>query len=1819
VLGLDEVGAEASFFDLGGDSIMSMLLVSKARRAGLAVTARQIFEQQTPAGLAAVAGVIQDNAPIGEPGIGDVPLTPVMHELLDRTGPDRIGEAALATLVTTPAGADHALLDQALRALLIHHDILRARLTSDAGGWRLTVPEAAAPGTLVHRVDVSGLEGDDVFRVLEEGAEAAAARIDPHNGVMVRAVWFDAGPERAGRLLLTIAHLVVDTVSLRILLPDLAEAYTALAGGQEVALQPVPISFRHWARALAADDRLAELPTWTAMLREPEPLLTDRPVDPARDTTGSTRRVSVTVPGEVTSALLTSVPAAFAAGIEDVLLTGLAVAVTGWRDGDPAGGVLVDVEGHGRVGDLDLSRTVGWFTSSHPVRLNAGPSHGGDLGDAMKRVKEQLRAVPESGAGFGVLRYLNPATGAELAGLAQAQIGFNYLGRMPGGNAEPGDGGPGAPPGTEPAWQIAAQGVGGTDRDVPVLHPIEVTGVVRDVPGDPQLTLGLAWPEELLTEDAARRLLEAWAAALTGLVAHTERHGGGHTPADFPLAQVTQHEIERYEAAAAADGRVLAEIWPLSPLQEGILFHSLYDEQAMDVYVEQMSFAIEGDLDAGALRAAWQSVLDRHDSLRAGFRARGAGPLQTVLTGVEVPWREEDLSALEGVDAEAEADRIALQEQERRFDLAVPPLLRVLLLTFAPGRYRMVLTLHHILLDGWSLQILVQELGAAYAANTGGAVGEAPPVVSYREYLAWLARQDVEAARDAWRDALSGAEEPTLVAPLDHGAVQTFPGSVVAETGPELDAAIRELASAHGSTVNTVVQAAWAAVLGGLTGRRDVVFGASVAGRPAELPGMESMLGLFINTVPVRVRFDPRQTVAELLTGLQAQQTALLGHQYLSLSEIQRIAGPGALFDTIMAFESFGAGAAGGPPEHDRAREAPGAVLITPEEGREAINYPLALVVGPADGLSIRLTYRTDRYDEAGARAVLDRLLAVLGRMAAEPDLPVRDLAPLDPADHDRVIRTWNETRAPIPDATVPALIAAQAARTPDAPAARCGDEVLTYAQLVGRADGWAAYLADLGAAPEECIALCLPRGVDMIVAMLAVWRTGAAFVPLDHAYPAERLGFIVADSGAALVLGTGETLADLPLGDARPVEWGLMPQAEPPAVDIEPDSLAYVIYTSGSTGIPKGVAVAHRGVANLASVMRPVLGGGVVTLQFASFSFDASILDIAVTLTSGGCLAIASAEERTDPRTLAAMIRDTGVEAASVVPSLLSVLDPAEVPGVRTWVLGAERLSAELAGRWTERATVWNTYGPTEATVISTAVPVPRQPRVAPAVGAPIGNVRAYVLDEFLTPVGPGVPGEVYLAGPGLARGYVGRPGLTSGAFVASPFHEGERMYRSGDLVRWDHEGNLHFEGRGDEQVKIRGFRVEPGEVEAVLAGHEDVSQVAVVQRDSHLVAYVVGSADGESLRELAARRLPEHMVPSAVVTLDALPLTVNGKLNRAALPAPGTAGRAPRTPVEELLCGLFAEVLGVPSVAADRSFFELGGDSLLAMRLMARIRAVFDTDVSLRTLFAGPAVADIARTLDGGDQAEGLLLPLATGGDRPPLFCVHPSLGLASCYADLARHLEGRPVYGLQARGFRDGERMPESIEEMAMDYVSQIRAVQPEGPYHLLGWSFGGLVAHAMATRLRQLGEDVALLAVVDGYPITARRAGDGDRERNEPPPDAAREPGPKDGPRMPTEMMRVNASHISLSERFTPAPFDGDLLLFVAGQESPDSLLIENAPDSWTPFVHGTIRCVNVAAAHHAMLQGHAGAEIGRIISESVRIVQGGQDLSGEGKP
>ena len=1566
VLGVSEVGVTDGFFALGGDSILSIELVGKARRAGLELSVRDVFEQQTVAGLAEVANTTATEASVeADDGVGELSTTPMVEWLAELgTGMEGFHQSVV---VGVPAGLTRSGLTAAWQAVLDRHDALRMRLDDVDGLWQrhITEPGSVRAADVIACRDCAGLGDEELSALLTTAAMTARDELDPAAGVMLRVVWCDRGGTSPGLLLVVAHHLVIDGVSWRVLLGDLAEAHEAVSRGRQVNLAPIGTSYRRWAAELAArahePETEAELAHWRATLSAARPL-TDTGLDPVRHTQAAARRLSLNLPAATTEALLTTVVETYRAGVNDVLLAGLALALATWR-GQPD--TVIDVEGHGRSHG-ELSRTLGWFTTVHPVALSAEPTdptrpwRSGDvLDDAVHRTKERLRAVPNDGSGYGLLRYLNQRTARVLTRYRAPEVGFNYLGRFEAVDADE--------RATRPWLPVRdLQVEAGQPPELPMAHPIEVNAITFESADGPVLSATWTYVDDLIPDSKVRELAELWFAALTALVDHV------------------------------ADGDLTADVLPVLPAQEGFLFHSMLAEQEVDVYVGQLVLTLAGAVDADRLRAAVETVFARHDGLRAGFRQAETGEWQQVVPRhVAVPWHEVELRP--GAEA-GELAELLHRHRWDPFDLTDPPAIRFLLARVADEEYRFAISHHHVVLDGWSMAVLLREIFTAYR---DGATGSTTPknAADYGAVVRSLASR-TGSGSTFWSEVLAGVE-PCLVG--GGGSVPgAVPGLVSRELDEEFSADIATFTRHHGVTVGVLMQAVWALVLAQLTRRSDVVFGVTVSGRPDDLPGVEHTVGSLINTVPMRVGVSPDDSVGDLLGRLRDAFGRVLEHQFDRLVDVGTWAGTGGgeLFDTAMVVENY-------PMDGftDDSTLAGTGVQVTDLQGGDATHYALNLAVVPGARIRVRLGYRRDLFDDGSAESVVDALLETLhGLVAGESHLS--RLPSTSQAQRALLLGEYSGAGVPaVPGELVPELFAAAVARTPDAPAVLArdtGDGVLTYAQLDARVNRMARLLLRLGVGRDRLVGLLLGKSADLVVTLLAVLRAGGGYVPVDPEYPAERIDFVLTDADPMVVV-TESALAGLVPEDVRVIvlddpattaELAALPDTELKDAErggpIRPENVAYAIYTSGSTGRPKGVLVPHRA---LAAYLRrsvdayPDTAG--TSLVHSSVAFDLTVTALLTPLLAGGRVRLVDGLEEVPAA--------ADVSFMKVTPTHLALLRSRPDLAPSTLVVGGEALTGAALAEWRAahpQTTVVNAYGPTELTVNCTdfvlapgdvvdAGPVP--------IGRPFAGTRVFVLDPWLRPVGVGLPGELYVSGVGLARGYLDRAALTATRFVACPFGEpGERMYRTGDLVRWLPDGRLEYVGRTDDQVKVRGHRIELGEIESVVNDCPGVARAAVVVHgdgpdEQRIVGYAVPTDETDELTpavlaEYAATRLPRYMLPGAFVVLPELPLTPHGKLDRAALPVPevrtAVAGRPPRTPRQEILCGLFAEVLGLDEVGVDDDFFALGGHSLLATQLVSRARSVLGTELRLRTLFDHPTVASLDAALD------------ETSGERiPPL----------------------------------------------------------------------------------------------------------------------------------------------------------------------------------------------------------------------------------------
>ncbi|HWO59216.1 MAG TPA: amino acid adenylation domain-containing protein [Umezawaea sp.] len=1396
------------------------------------------------------------------------------------------------------------------------------------------------------------------------------------------------------RLFLVAHHIAVDGVSTRLLLSDVDTGYRQALRGDAVDLGPKTTSFRHWAGTLREhvlaggfDDELAH---WRAL-----PSATPLPVDlPGGDNTaGSARTVTARLDAATTDALLRRVPEVYRTRVNDVLLTALGRAFAAWTG---SATLLAELEGHGRedlFDGVDLSRTAGWFTTAFPVAVTVGEDWAADL----KAVKEQLRAVPRNGIGHGALRHF----GGHDLGPSRPEVAVNYLGRIEAG-------------GSDGVLRAVLPHPGGVERadDQPRGHLLEVNALVVD----DELEFRLTYSAALHREDTATGLVRAVLDALRGIVAHCAEPGsGGATPSDFPLASLTQDEVD----ALVGDGRDVEDVYPLTPMQSGMLFHSL--AAADDLYAGRFSAELEGVPDPAALAAAWQRVVDRTPALRTAVVWQGVRePVQVVHRRAELPVTHHDLRG-DPARAQRELDRLWEEFAARPLDLGTPPLLRLHVARLTDTRVRLLWTAHHLLIDGWSFAHVLSDVFAEHA-------GEPTPARRpYRDLLAWLAEQDPAVAEAHWRDVTAGLTSPTPL-PFDRTPVRAHESTSSREVRGALSAdasrRLHERARDARLTVSTLVQGAWALLLARYSGRERVCFGVTVSGRPADLPGSDTAVGLFINTVPAVVDVDEDRPLLPWLHDVQRAQVDARQHEHLSLAEIQAcspLPRGTALFDSVVVFQNF-------PYDNDEATRH--GLRVLDYGGEERTNYALtATAQATPDEVGLAVGFDPELFDEATAERVLGHLATVLTAVADDPDVTLADLPLLTDGERDLLAGWSGVVEQASPPRPVHEVFAAQVAATPDATAVVCADRALTFAELDAAANRLAHHLVGLGARPGGLVGVCLERGVDAVVALLAVLKAGAAFVPLDPDYPAGLLETMLADAGTATVLAQDGLPA--PVADAlarsgahvvRPAALDLsgLPDTAPDTA-VTPEDLAYVVYTSGSTGRPKGVMVEHRNVVHMTrswDAAYGLTGASPRTLSVSSLSVDLFFGDFLLSALFGGTMEVVPSASVGDPAVLVDLLERGGADVMVTVPALARamVAEAARrgrrLTGLRVLMVGSEgwpaRDSLEVLAGVGDDTVLVNAYGATETTVDSTAFRVtPETPTDVPfvPVGVPLWNTTAYVVDRHDRPVPIGVAGEVLIGGDGVARGYRNQPELSAARFTADPFRPGGRVYRTGDVARWRPDGNLEFVGRADDQVKVRGFRVELGQVESVLVRHPRVAAAAaaVVRDGDHvrLVGYLVPVGDAVDVADLKAHMaagLPGHAVPTAYVRLDALPLTPSGTVDRRALPKPddvGTLGSGvehvpPRTATETAVAAIWAEVLGLDpaGIGVLDDFFDLGGDSIRSIRIVSRVRAVLGVTPSPRQLFDTPTIEAFAAALSADDTPDAAITPIDRSGPLPLSF---------------------------------------------------------------------------------------------------------------------------------------------------------------------------------------------------------------------------------------
>jgi L-arginine---[L-arginyl-carrier protein] ligase len=1866
ILNVTNVCADDDFFALGGDSISAMALGNALRREGFQLRAKDIFALRRPEQMASSLQRLSAELATYSDHAFTLPPLPMTRWFSEHFHGEQ--HFAHAVIVNVPNDVTLSHLEAALMALLRAHPVLRSVYPSDIASSELGSLYIPAMAQLT---EIAPDWLADYYGQYDAGFDFAISRLAPQRGIMGQMLLCREDPQQL-RLMVVLHHLVVDGVSWRILLPELEQAVTAQYANRKPVIAAEEYPVEQWARTLDAQvdkRRGAELVFWIQQLQESLPILGNRALN-SNDQHRHVVHHRILVPRDHSQTLMFSLPAAYRAQVEEILLTVVAKACATIFQ-QPK--IRFALESHGRhvtQDGPDLNRTVGWLTNEYPVLIDFQPypsaQHGQLPHSAVKVVKQALRQIPDVGLGYSILRYLDSDSSALVAAeqAGRPSVLFNYLGRF-----------------TQSQQDWSPQALNGrfsdvfavaVDENASVLYPLEVNVFVDESEGEPQLVIHWSAIDELISGATISALHQQVIDEISMLADFAQRSPSvaidtlvaSETVTHDEQGQVVHLSEDALDTLIRQYGPQQA-ILPVSPLQEGLLFHAQLGDQASQ-YNSITKLDFNGPLDIERLRRALDTVLWRHPQLGAQFDLEVTGqplqliPLLTEPHGKAWPWQfisligfsdAEQVSTIDGVQ-HAELYRPFMitsaankAEQERGSD----KLINAVLIERRADRYTLFLTAHHLVVDGWSTPILINDVLTAYHLGQ-----ERLPEtrVSYPSIMRELAGRDRAICRQVWREALVDAK-PTCL--FEEGPTNAPVKEAAVTLSAQLASQLTATGQVHGLTLNTLIQGAWAALLSVMSGRDDVIFGTPISGRFSPVDGIEEHIGLFSNTIPVRVQLDPQQSLLTQLSALQQQQIQLMEYDAIGLGEIQRLAGGATLFDTLLVVENY-------PDQTELLSRSFHNLQVTNVHNRGYTHYPITALVLPGDEIHVLFEYRQQVKD---IDTWIARFQLILTHLATNSNTPWASVSLLTP-DELALIAHTNDTAIELPKQTLNDRLLSQMAQSHQQLALADVEQALTYGEVNQRVERLARHLIDDGVKLGDIVAVALPRSVDLTIALLAVLRVGAAYLPLDVGYPDERLAYMM-DDAAPSILITQPALA------SRMGQWGrlllvdsqiianetLEPQTRtslvwPPFPAVSPEMGAYLLYTSGSTGKPKGVLVSHEAIVNRILWMQHQysLDATDVVLQKTPCSFDVSVWEFFWSMMVGARLMMAPPDSHRDPEALVTLIETHQITTLHFVPSMLAAwLNYLEQSGratacqsLRRVFCSGEALSSELAARYAALldAPLHNLYGPTEAAVDVTYRPaalVDQASALARTVpiGLPVWNTQLRILDGALRPVPIGVAGELYLCGVQLAAGYLGKPAMTASRFVADPYAHGQRMYRTGDVARWLPTGDVEYLGRTDDQLKIRGQRVELGEIESTLQTLPGVQEAVVHARilggaaqlagmDSRqLVGYVVmASQDAPemtALRQLMSDKLPAHMVPVAIVALPAFPLSANGKLDRKALPDPAAVnqakGRQPAPGLESEIAALFRRLLDVSDLSIDDDFFALGGHSLLAMRLAAELRKQYNKAIAVSQIMVAPSIAKLAAilrddaSLAAAKQASFSPILHLREGQGQPLVCIHPASGFAWQYSALLRYLpQEHAVIGLQSPRPNGVIARCTDLDEVCDLHLAALKSVQPTGPYALLGYSLGGTIAHGIAVRLQQLGDNVTFLGLLDTYPPegqdwsgpTEEEAQDEVRREQAQFMAVAQQTTDEYAEQEKQEMFgHIVANYqdaVRLLSQGKTARFRGKAELFVACQTVPNGMDIQ---ETWAPYI-GELQEHHFDCSHEDILSPESLQTLGPLLVE-----------------
>ncbi|MEK5097378.1 amino acid adenylation domain-containing protein [Bacillus sp. FSL W8-0848] len=1562
VLGAGDIGINHHFFASGGDSIKALQIVSKLSRLNLKLEIKDLFANPKIKDLSQSITKIAREHKHNENVTGKTELLPIQKRYFAKNK-EEADHFNQSFMIFRKGGFDVKSVREAFHKIMEHHDALRM-IYEEHGGEIIQYNRDYREnlfGLYVH--NLKGTE--NTAERVHELATGIQKQSSIKDGKLVNLGIFQT--EEGDHLLIVIHHLVVDGVSWRIILEDFETLYAQAIKGEPLDIGYKTDSYQAFAAQLkryAASRRLSkEREYWQKAAKAEAPCIPGNQKT-EKNTYENSTTLSITLDKETTSALLRKTNRAYNTEINDILLTAL---IAGVRETTGENKLKVMMEGHGResvLDGVDISRTVGWFTTVYPVFIDLGEET--DISQNIKMVKETLRKIPNKGIGYGVLRYLSDEPNALYE--AEAPISFNYFGEMSKDINRREF--------TESPFS-AGESVGGK-----ILRhsAIEMNSIVLNG----ELTIYTTFNQAQYQQSTIHHFNQTYRKHLEKIVEHCAGKDSIElTPSDYGDASLSLEELKAIEDKYGSFK--IEKIYPLANMQKGMLFHALED-QTSSAYFQQIVIGLKGNVNEDMLEESFHELVKRHEILRASFEYDIAEePRQVIVSDRKIDFEYRDLQETEDAQKQLLLEKYVKEDKEKGFDLSGGSLMRVCLIRTDEDSYQLIWSHHHILLDGWCLGILLSELFKIYGKRLKGEAPRLETPKPYSDYIKWLEQQDKDEAAEYWKEYLEGYEARTELPKLSrkHSGEYGEKERVIA-LSKELTKKLARIANQNNVTINTVLQGIWGAVLAKYNNADEVVFGTVVSGREAQVDGIEEMVGLFINTIPTRIRFGGGKTFKEVLRATQAESIESNRFNYMNLSELQELSElKRELISHVMVFQNYAF------DQHMFSGIDEIGFEIEGVYGKERTNYDFNIVgVLAEEKLALKMAYDGNVYDEIMIDNIEKHIIAVAEQVAEHDEKTISEIELVSEEEKHMLLDQFNDTKTDYPkDKTLHQLFEEQAEKMPDHRAVVFGSRNMTYKELNEKANQAAGLLREKGVGAGSVAAIIAERSFEMIIGIMGILKAGAAYLPIDPETPKDRIAYMLKDAKAGVLLTNSGAACGI---DCEAEVIRLDGDAfsgfgkENLGLENRSDDAAYIIYTSGSTGMPKGVVTPHYSAVRVVRNTNYIdIRHDDVILQLSNYSFDGSVFDIFGALLNGASLVLIEKETVLNIHELAEVIDKEKVSVMFITTALFNTLADINLDclaNLRKILFGGERVSIPHAKKVLDRVgkdRLIHVYGPTESTVYATYYFINEIDEEADTIpiGSPLANTSALIMDEHgrLLPIG--VPGELCISGDGLSKGYLNREELTAEKFIPHPFIPGERLYKTGDLAKWLPDGNIEFIGRIDHQVKIRGFRIELGEIESQLQKHDAISETIVTVREDgesrpYICAYITVKRDVaiDELRECLRNKLPDYMIPAYFVKLDKLPLTKNGKVDRKALPEPDktaaaeTEYEAPRNFVEEQILSILQDVLGTERMGISCQFFERGGNSLKAMHAVNSINKAFGINMSVGAFFKNPTAKNLA-----------------------------------------------------------------------------------------------------------------------------------------------------------------------------------------------------------------------------------------------------------------